>query len=73
MSMRHPNIRGTADGRSDIFRYGIVTESVATVVFDENIDPAGLPEFTIPDGDYELLSEEDLQNLFNIEENNFYE
>jgi len=64
--LRHPNVRGTADGRGEIFRHGAVRDSVAEIVFDENINPAVLPELTAPDGDYELLSEEDLENLFNL-------
>lgn len=66
--MKHPNIRSTADGKGAIFRHGAVTESVATVVFDETVDPAVLPELAAPDGNFELLSEEDLQNLFNNQE-----
>jgi type IV secretion system protein VirD4 len=65
--LRHPNVGGTADGKAGRFMHGEVTESVATLVFDEDIDPAKLPEVTLPDGEeYELLSEEDLENLFNV-------
>jgi hypothetical protein len=66
--LRHPNVRGTTDGKSEAFRHGIVTGSVASVVFDETIDPAMLPELAVPDGDYEVLSEEDLEELFYREE-----
>jgi type IV secretion system protein VirD4 len=62
--LRHPNVGGTADGKAGRFMHGEVTESVATLVFDEDIDPAKLPEINLPDGEeYELLSEEDLENL----------
>jgi type IV secretion system protein VirD4 len=63
--LRHPNVGGTADGKAEAFRHGEVTESVATLVFDEDIDPAKLPEIPIPDGaEYELLSEEDVEQIF---------
>jgi type IV secretion system protein VirD4 len=65
--LRHPNVGGTADGKAERFRHGEVTGSVATLVFDERIDPASLPEIELPDGaDYELLSEEDLEELFKM-------
>ena len=67
--LRHPKINGTADGKVGHFRHGTVTHSInASITYDENIDPAKLPEINVPDGDYELLSEEDLQNLFNKNE-----
>ena len=64
--LRHPNVGGTTDGKAERFMHGQVTESVATIVFDEDIDPADLPDVTLPDGaEYELLSEEDLEEIFN--------
>ena len=63
--LRHPSVDGTTDGKAEPFRHGSVTESAAALVFDKDIDPVGLPELTAPDGDYELLSEEDLEELFN--------
>jgi type IV secretion system protein VirD4 len=68
--LRHPDVSGTADGKAEVFRHGAVTESVAAIVFDGNLDPAKLPELELPEGEsYELLSEEDLENLFNKEDN----
>ena len=63
--LRHKNIRGTADGKAEPFIHGAVTHSVASLVYDENIDPARLPVLTIPGGEYELLSEEDMEELYN--------
>jgi type IV secretion system protein VirD4 len=62
--LRHPNVGGTSDGRTERFIHGEVTGSVATLVFDKGIDPASLPEIEAADADYELLSEEDLETLF---------
>jgi type IV secretion system protein VirD4 len=62
--LRHPNVEGTADGKAERFQHGDVTDMVATLVFDPDIDPADLPELETADTDYELLSEEDLENKF---------
>ena len=73
--LRHPNVGGTTDGKAERFQHGEVTESVATLVFDEDIDlidglgSEDLPEWKVTDDDYELLSEEDLEELFNQKEN----
>jgi type IV secretion system protein VirD4 len=66
--LRHPNVRGTADGKAEPFRHGAVTRSVATFAIDEDIKAVDLPEPAAPDGDYTLLSEEDLEGLFNNKE-----
>lgn len=72
--LRHPNVGGTADGKAEPFRHGAVTHSVAaSLVFDGSIDPSDLPEPEIPDGDYELLSEEDLEERFNNKEDTPHE
>jgi len=64
--LRHPNVRGTADGNADPFRHGFATHSVAAYVgADWASDPSAVPEQAFADGDYELLSEEDLEELFN--------
>lgn len=66
--MRHVNVRDTADGKAEPFRHGAIAASVATLVYDDSIDPATLPELPILNGVYELLSEEDLQERFNSKE-----
>jgi len=66
--MRHPNVRGTTDGKAEPFRHGVVTHSVATLTFDFTQNPAALPELAIPDIIYELLSEKDLEERFNQKE-----
>ena len=67
--MRHPSVAVTADGKSAVFRHGAVTESIASIVFDGDIDVSKLEAINIPDGEnYELLSEEDLEILFNNKE-----
>ena len=66
--LRHPNVSGTTDGKAEPFRHGISTGSVATLVFDRSIDPAKLPKVPISESNYELLTEEDLEELFKQEE-----
>jgi type IV secretion system protein VirD4 len=63
--LRHPNVRGTTDGKAEPFRHGTVTHSIgASFVLDMEIDPESLPESAIAGGDYVLLSEEDVEALF---------
>jgi hypothetical protein len=62
------NVRGTTDGKTEPFRHGLVTHSTASLVFEENINPEDLPEVKIPQGDYELLSEEDIEERLNKKE-----
>jgi type IV secretion system protein VirD4 len=64
--LRHPNVSGSADGKAERYQHGAVTESVATLVIKENTNTADLPEPETTDADYELLSEEELQELFNL-------
>ena len=66
--LRHPNVSGTADGKAERYQHGAVTKSTATLVFDISINPADLPEIEAVSRDYELLSEEDLEELFNPRE-----
>jgi Type IV secretory pathway, VirD4 components len=66
--MHHPNVRSTTDGKAEPYRHGTVTRSVGTLAFDESINPADLPELPVLSSDYELLSEEDLEELFNKKE-----
>jgi type IV secretion system protein VirD4 len=66
--LRHPNVAGTADGKTEVFRHGTVAEAVASIAFDTNIAPEYLPETIATNTHYELLSEEDLQELFNPKE-----
>ncbi|MFT9055961.1 MAG: type IV secretory system conjugative DNA transfer family protein [Ethanoligenens sp.] len=62
--LRHPNVAGTADGKAKPFYHGAVSASVATLSFDEGINAAKLPEPEAIEGEYELLSEEDLDEYF---------
>jgi type IV secretion system protein VirD4 len=69
--LKHPDVGLTTDGAAQPFRHGAVIESTAAIVFDDEIDPLSLPELAHTDGDYELLSEEDLEEQFSQYEEDF--
>jgi len=66
--LRHPNIRGTADGRGGKFRHGEAVGSKAVIVFDGRADTTTLTEQEIQDGGYILLSDEDLEEMIILSE-----
>ncbi|MFQ7263513.1 MAG: VirD4-like conjugal transfer protein, CD1115 family [Lachnospiraceae bacterium] len=63
--LKHPNVKLTMDGGQPPYLHGEPTKAVATIVFDSEIpeDAVKLEEVSTS---YELLSEEDLEELFNI-------
>jgi type IV secretion system protein VirD4 len=66
--LRHPNVGGTADGKAEPFKHGASPPPSASLVFDGEINPAMLPDMPAPEGDFELLSEEDLEERFTPKE-----
>jgi len=70
--LKHPDLRLTADGDAEPYRHGRTIKSNAAIVFDDEIDPESLPELAAADGDYELMSEEDLEELFSQNEEEDY-
>ena len=65
---KHPNVALSADGKGKPYRHGEVTEAVATISIAESVEGLEFPE-VLPDTEYELLSEEDLETMINQEEN----
>jgi len=63
--LHHPNVIYTADGRGGIYRHGEVTEAVADIVFDKSL-PAETADINPIETTYELLSEEDIEAIFNL-------
>ena len=63
--LKHPNVKLTTDGGQPPYLHGEPTKAVATIVFDSEVpeDAVKLEEVSTS---YELLSEEDLEELFNI-------
>ena len=63
--MKHPNASLTADGGKPSFMHGEPTQAVATLVFDSDIPENAISAKPVSTS-YELLSDEDLKELFNI-------
>lgn len=65
--LKHPNVALSADGKGKIYEHGNVRNDVASVayrfVYDDN-DEEGKADY--PETTYELMSEEDLQTLFEL-------
>ena len=63
--MKHPNVKLTADGGKPPYIHGEPTQAVATLVFDSDI-PQSTVSVNAVSTSYELLSNEDLEEIFNI-------
>ena len=63
--LKHPNVKLTTDGGQPPYLHGEPTKAVATIVFDSEI-PEDAVKLEKVSTSYELLSEEDLEELFNI-------
>lgn len=63
--MKHPNVKLTADGGQPPYIHGEPTQAVATLVFDSDI-PQNAVRVNAVSTSYELLSDEDLEEIFNI-------
>jgi len=61
--LRHPNVALTADGKADVYRHGEVTGASATISIDRS-PPTNMPAMQPIETSYELLSEEDIEELF---------
>jgi len=59
--LKHPDVHLTTDGSAEPYRHGASIRPSAAIVFDGYIDPITLPEPSYYDGDYVLLSEEDME------------
>lgn len=63
--LKHPNVKQTTDGGQPPYLHGEPTQAVATLVFDSDI-PENAVSVSPVSTSYELLSEEDLEEIFNI-------
>lgn len=61
--LRHPNVAGTTDGKADAYAHGEVTKAVATIEYVD-INPEDIVATTEMVGNYELLSEEELERFY---------
>ena len=63
--LKHPNVKLTADGGKPPYIYGEPTQAVATFVFGGDI-PKDAVALNPVSTSYELLSDEDLEEIFNL-------
>ena len=63
--LKHPNVKLTADGGQPPYVHGEPTQAVATLVFDSEIPDNAVSVMPVSTS-YELLSDEDLEEIFNI-------
>ena len=63
--LKHPNVKLTADGGKPPYIHGEPTQAVATLVFDGDI-PMNAVSVKAVSTSYELLSDEDLEEIFNL-------
>lgn len=64
--LKHPNLALTADGGQPPYIHGEPTQAVATFVFDSEV-PKNAGKLEAIQTSYELLSEEDLEQLFKLQ------
>ena len=57
--LKHPNIKHTTDGGKEVYRHGEIRNDIASIVFDF-FDAGGTIEIELPEGNFVLLSEEDI-------------
>ena len=63
--LKHPNVKLTADGGKPPYIHGEPAQAVATLVFDGDI-PENAVSVDAVSTSYELLSDEDLEEIFNL-------
>ena len=61
--LKHPNISDTVDGKAEPYVHGEATKAQATIEI-VYADPQTLPVVEIPEAEYEILSEEDLERIY---------
>ena len=63
--LKHPNVKRTADGGEPPYVHGEPAQATAALVFDDRI-PEGAVSLEVVGTSYELLSEEDVEELFHL-------
>ena len=65
--LKHPNIKYTTDGGAAAFTHGGTENAVADMVIGR-LTPGDLANIQEPETLYELLSDEDMENIFQLKE-----
>lgn len=70
--LKHPNVKYTTDGDGKVYEHGVVDKSIGTISVVELAELQKLGQTKeikeIENTTYELLSEEDIENYFIMEE-----
>ena len=53
--LKHPNVECTTDGKEKIYSHGTTNNSIASIVFDEDIDLTNINEVENITNDYEII------------------
>ena len=61
--LKHPNVELTTDGSAEPYHHGEVTEAVAGISLWNSLE-GEVTESEVDAGEYEVLSEEDLENMY---------
>lgn len=65
--LKHPNIKYTTDGGAPVYAHGGTENAVADMVIGR-LTPGDLVNIQEPEALYELLSDEDMENIFQFKE-----
>lgn len=65
--LKHPNIKYTTDGGAPVYSHGGTENAVADMVIGR-LTPGDLANIQEPEALYELLSDEDMENIFQFKE-----
>ena len=65
--LKHPNIKYTTDGGAPVYAHGGTENAVADMVIGR-LTPGDLANIQEPEALYELLSDEDMENIFQFKE-----
>ena len=67
--LKHPNVALTTDGKAKPYTHGGTENAVATITFaDVGAVPASASDFEEAETMYELLSNEELEEYFKLQE-----
>ena len=61
--LKHPNVALSADGKAPPYEHGTADNAIATLAFDR-LSRTGDPMTELPETEYELLSDEEIEALF---------
>ena len=65
--LKHPRVSETTDGKEPPYKHGEITEAVAGFAFSEDV-PDDAVTLEVVANNYELLSNENLEEIFNVTE-----